>query len=209
MARAREDLPRPDTRLHQTGDDVGGQRGIKELRLLEFFGMQPSFDILDIGCGIGRLAYECAAYLDDDATYTGVDIAPTVIDWLNTHYAPRLANFRFDLLDVHSERYRPEGDVSPDDIQLPYADASFDMVCAFEVFMHLPLAGVRNYLREIARVLRPERVAVVTMVVIYPLESMRERILPRIGGPEAHRGRPYVRVDDGVYTRYPERTATS
>src|SRR4051794_18307903 len=100
MPRARDDLPRPDTGLHPAGNDVGGDRGMKELRLLEFFGMQPSFDILDIGCGIGRLAYECASYLNEDATYTGVDIAPNVRDWLNTHYASRLDGFRFDLLDV-------------------------------------------------------------------------------------------------------------
>ena len=209
MRRAREDLPPPDTSLHPTGDDVGGKRGLKELRLLEFFGMRPSSDILDVGCGIGRLAYECAFYLDDGATYTGVDIAPPVIDWLNTNYAPRLPGFRFDLLDVNSERYRPDGNVAPDEIRLPYDNNRFDVACSFEVFMHLPLEAVRNYLREIARVLRPEQVAVVTMVLIYPNERDRKRILPRMSGPAAHRGRGYTRVGDGVYTRFPERTSTS
>ena len=82
------DLPRPDPALHQTGSDgFDGHRGRDELRLLEHYGMRPSSDLLDIGCGIGRLAYECASYLDADATYTGLDIAPVVIDWLNERYA--------------------------------------------------------------------------------------------------------------------------
>src|SRR4051794_36700647 len=108
MRCAQEDLPPPDPDLHETGAHIDGQRGEMELRLLEHFGMRPSSDILDVGCGIGRLAYECAPYLDDDATYTGLDIEPTVIDWLNANYAPRLPGFRFDLLEVFSGKYRPE-----------------------------------------------------------------------------------------------------
>src|SRR6187402_3160064 len=132
MRSAQADLPRPDPSLHKTGSEgLDGNRGLRELRLLEHFGMQPSSDILDIGCGIGRLTYECASYLDEDATYTGLDIAPVVIDWLNAQYAPRLPGFRFDLLDVHSERYAPTGAVAPDAVRLPYDDASFDVVCAF------------------------------------------------------------------------------
>jgi hypothetical protein len=45
--------------------------------------------------------------------------------------------------------------------------------------------------------------------VIYPNEQNRRPLLPRIAGPEAQRGRAYERVDDGVYSRFPERTSTS
>jgi SAM-dependent methyltransferase len=210
MRRALEDLPPPDPTLHPTGDEgVGGTRGRNELRLLEHFGLCPSSHVLDVGCGIGRLAYECASYLDTDATYTGLDIAPPVIDWLNTHYAPRLPGFRFDLLDVYNERYRPDGDVSPEQIRFPYENDRFTVACAFEVFMHVSLDGVRHYLREIARVLRPGGVAVVTLVVIYPNEQNRRPLLPRIAGPVAQRGRAYECVGDGEYSRFPERTSTS
>ena len=195
------ELPPPDPTLHQTGSEGrDGNRGLRELRLLEHFGMRPSSDILDVGCGIGRLAYECASYLDDDATYTGLDIAPVAIDWLNANYAPRLPGFRFDLLDVQNERYRPEGTVGPDEVRFPYDDDSFDVVCAFEVFMHVSLEGVRNYLREIARVLRPDGLAVVTLVAIYPGERLERR----------HQGpREYVQIADGVHTLFPNREAMS
>lgn len=196
MPRAVGDLPPPDPELHQTGSEGrDGQRGASELRLLEHYGMRPSSDILDIGCGIGRLAYACATYLDDDATYTGLDIAPTAIDWLNTHYAPRLRGFRFDLIDVHSPRYRPGGARGPEHVRFPYDDDRFDVVCAFEVFMHLSLDGVRNYLHEMARVLRPDGLAVVTLVAVHPGEDP----------PNQGRGQPYVQLDEGVYTRFPRR----
>ncbi|MSO88290.1 MAG: methyltransferase domain-containing protein [Acidimicrobiia bacterium] len=57
--------------------------------MLQHFGLTPATDLLDIGCGLGRLAFECASYLDDDATYTGFDIAPVAIEWLKENYAPR------------------------------------------------------------------------------------------------------------------------
>ena len=199
MRRAPVDLLPPDRGLHQTGSEgLDGNRGLNQLRLLEHFGMLPSSDLLDVGCGIGRLAYECATYLDEDATYTGLDIAPAPIEWLRANYAPRLAGFQFDLLDANSERYRPEGSIGPDQVRFPYDDDRFDVVCAFEVFMHLSLEGVRNYLGEIARVLRPGGLAVVTFVAIYPGEEAL-----------AHGGRTYVQIAEGVHTLFPRRTSVS
>jgi SAM-dependent methyltransferase len=194
----RGDLPPPEKYLHKTGKESKGEeapRGLRELRLLEHFGMQPSSHVLDVGCGHGRLAYECAWYLDDDATYTGLDISPKVIDWLNTNYAPRLTGFRFDFLDVYNEAYRPNGAVGPDKVQLPYDDAQFDVVCAFEVFMHVSLEGVRNYLHEMARVLCDGGLAVVTLVAAYP------------GEPVTYDD-DYVEVGDGVYTARPGRVSS-
>jgi len=196
---ARGELPLPDPSLHNVGnDETGGTRGRDQLRLLEHYGLTPSSDLLEIGCGLGRLAYECASYLDDDATYTGFDIAPVAIEWLEANYAPRLPGFRFDLLDVYNERYRPNLSTGPEQVRFPYDDASFDVVCAFEVFMHVALDGVRNYLQELTRVLRPGGTAVVSFMAIYPEEEE-----PRYGG------RPFVRVAEGVYTRFPNRRSTS
>jgi len=198
MRCARGELPLPEPGLHVVGGDDGGARGPKQLALLEHYGLVPSADVLEVGCGLGRLAYELASYLDDDGTYAGFDIAPSAIEWLRARYEPRLSGFRFDLLDVQSERFRPEGAHRPDLVRFPYDDAQFDVACAFEVFMHLPAEGVANYMSEIARVLRPGGLAVVTFMAIYPEEHE-----PR------HAGRPFVRVADGVHTRFPNRAATS
>jgi SAM-dependent methyltransferase len=157
--------------------------------------MRPSSHILDVGCGIGRLAYECSWYLDDEATYAGLDISPTVIDWLNTNYARRLPGFRFDFLDVYNEAYRPTGLVGPEHVRFPYENERFDVACAFEVFMHLSLEGTRNYLREMTRVLRPGGLAVVTFVGVYPDEPVSFDA-------------EYVQVGHGIYTARPDRSSS-
>jgi SAM-dependent methyltransferase len=157
--------------------------------------MRPSSHVLDVGCGIGRLTYECASYLDDEATYTGLDIEPTVIDWLNTNYAPRLPGFRFDHLDVHNESYRPTGAVGAEHVRFPYENERFDVVCAFEVFMHVSLEAIRNYVHEMARVLRPGGLAVVTFVAAYPDEPVSFDA-------------DYVEVGTGIYTTRPDRVSS-
>ena len=158
--------------------------------------MRPTSRVLDVGCGIGRLAYECASYLDEDATYAGLDISPVAIAWLNNNYAPRLPGFRFDFLDVHNESYRPVGSVGPEQVRFPYEDEQFDIACAFEVFMHVSPAGIRNYLFEMARVLRPGGLALVTFVAVYP-------DVPVAFGLE------YVQVGQGIYTARPDLTSTN
>jgi SAM-dependent methyltransferase len=186
-------LPLPDPSMHEVGGDDAGQRGPKQLALLEHFGLEPSAHVLEIGCGLGRLAYELAAFLDADGRYTGFDVAPTPIAWLNEHYAPRLPDFRFDLLDVENPKYHASAGVAAGEVRFPYRDAAFDVVCAFEVFMHLDIDGVRNYLSEIARVLRPGAVAVVTFMAIWERET-----------EPVYGGRPFVAIGDGIHTRFPE-----
>ena len=191
-------LPVPDPALHMVGGDEGGLRGLKQLALLEHFGLEPSASVLEIGCGLGRLSYELASFLDLDGRYTGFDVSPDAIEWLNEHYAPRLANFQFDFVDVANPRFHASGVADAHDVQFQYPDAAFDMVCAFEVFMHLPLDGVRNYISEIARVLRPGGCAVLTFMTIW-----------EPGAEPVYQGRPFVDIGGGVHTRFPEEQALS
>jgi SAM-dependent methyltransferase len=198
MRCVRGELPLPEPGIHNVGDDAGGRRGPRQLALLEHFGLFPSAAVVEVGCGLGRLAYELASYLDDAGTYAGFDIAPAAIEWLNREYVPRLPGFRFDVLDVHNARFRPDGTEPPDAVRFPYRDDSFDVACAFEVFMHMPLAGVANYLSEMARVLKPGALAVVTFMAIYPDETE-----PR------HAGRPFVPIGGGAHSRFPEHASMS
>jgi len=183
-------LPRPDPTLHPVGGPSAG-RGPNQLSLLRHWGLRPSARVLEIGCGVGRLAYELASYLDD-GTYTGFDISPKAIDWLNEHYAPRLANFRFDLVDARNVRYRPRG-ADPETIRFPYPDHHFDVACAFAVFMHMQLPEIRRYCAEIARVLAPDGFAAVTFRSVTDGEP-----LPRT------RDREWVPVGAGVWSIFPE-----
>jgi len=191
-------IPPPDPTLHTVGCEDGGRRGGKQLSLLKTFGLRPDSQVLEIGCGVGRLAYELSDYLDSPGRYVGFDISKTAIDWLNEHYAPQLRNFSFDLVDVQNPRFRPDGSMHPQDAAFSYPDDSFDLVVAFEVFMHMDQDGVAAYLRESARVLRPRGRAVVTFMAIYDDEN-----------PGRHAGRDFVALGDGVYSRFPDREGWS
>ena len=185
-------LPRPDTSVHPVGG-VSAERGPNQLRLLQHWGLRPTSQVLEIGCGVGRLAYELAPYLADGGSYAGFDIGPKAIRWLNEHYAPRLPNFRFDLVDARNARYRPRRGGGADGIRFPYDDGRFDVVCALAVFMHMPLPEIAHYFDEIVRVLAPGGVAVATFRSVAAGEQ-----------PPPARGREWVPVEPGVYSIFPE-----
>jgi SAM-dependent methyltransferase len=146
--------------------------------------------MLEIGCGIGRLVYELAPFLDR-GRYAGFDISSEAIGWLNEHYAPRLPNFRFDVVDVYNARYNRESEGSAETVRWPYDDDTFDFACAFSVFTHMRLPEVEHYLAELRRVLRPGGRAVVTFALI----TNRDR------PPYVHARKPLVALDDVSYTR--------
>jgi SAM-dependent methyltransferase len=186
------DLPLPDTSVHPVGG-VSAERGANQVRLLRHWGLRPSSRVLEIGCGVGRLAYELASFLDADGRYTGFDVSPTAIGWCNEHYAPRLPNFRFDLLDVRNVRYRPSTGAEAASVEFPYPADEFDVVCAFAVFMHMQLPEIANYFAEIARVMKPDGFAVATFRAVAAGET-----------PPRTRDRDWVPVGDGVYSIFPE-----
>lgn len=91
--------------------------------------------VLDFGCGCGRLARWWTAP-GDPAVY-GCDPNRELIEWC-----------RSDLPLFNAA-------VSENDPPLPYTDASFDFIYAMSIFSHLPIAGARAWMAELRRVLKP------------------------------------------------------
>jgi SAM-dependent methyltransferase len=89
---------------------------------------------LDVGCGAGLSARRL---LDrrEVAEVVGLDPSPEALR--HARRFPSIAFFAGSALD------------------LPFEDASFDLVTCFDVLQHIPLGGDRRASREIARVLRP------------------------------------------------------
>jgi len=94
--------------------------------------------LLDVGCGTG---YHLRRYRDRGFAISGVDGSPEMLK------EARIANpgIEFKQSDVD---------------KLPYADASFDLILCVEVYRYLPDIGPCT--REIARVLKPGGIALVT-----------------------------------------------
>lgn len=117
--------------------------------------LRPDEAVLDIGCGIGRMAVPLLDYLEPSTRYEGFDVVPTGIDWCREEITARHPNFRFQLADVHNERYSPAERTDASAFRFPYDDESFDFAFATSVFTHMLPGEVANYLRESRRVLRP------------------------------------------------------
>jgi SAM-dependent methyltransferase len=117
--------------------------------------LRPSDRVLDVGCGIGRMARVLAAVLRPPGSYDGFDVVRAGIDWCNDHYRRTPAPFRFRHADLRNASYNPEGSQQALTYRFPYDDGSFDLVIATSVFTHLLADTAEHYLAETARLLTP------------------------------------------------------
>ena len=96
--------------------------------------------VLDLACGTG---YGTAFLAESAAEVVGGDLDEGAIEYARSRYAR--PNAAFETMDAAS---------------LPFPDASFEVVCSFETIEHLPDRDA--YLVEVARVLRPDGVYLVS-----------------------------------------------
>lgn len=153
------DLVPPLERMRLEGIDVleewfrWGEEWSVLLRLLGRAGL--SSDVLEIGCGQGRVAFPLRYVLSGGGSYRGFDIDRDKIAWLVEHFEARFPTFRFAHSDVRNTFYNPDGQVAPEAFAFPYPDDAFDLVFAASVFTHMAPAATERYFAESARVLRP------------------------------------------------------
>ncbi len=121
---------------------------------IELGGLKENERVLDIGCGIGRMAVPLTQYLDTDAGhYIGIDPAATGIQWCVRNIGSVYPNFRFMHLDIANALYNPKGYIQGTEIALPFAKGSFDFAIMTSVVTHLPENEIAPYFREISRVM--------------------------------------------------------
>lgn len=111
--------------------------------------LQPEDSILDIGCGVGRLAYGFHGWYG--GRYVGVDVMPEAIDYCKKTF-PR---FEFYHLDVKSPYYNPKGALEPAEMILPVENQTFDVAVLYSVYTHLLPPTFLRMTSEISRTLKP------------------------------------------------------
>jgi len=116
--------------------------------------LKPSERVLDLGCGIGRMAIPLTQYLTA-GSYEGIDIVPQGIEWCKKNITPRFPRFQFHLADIRNREYNPHGPIEAAHYILPFLDSSFDVAFLTSVFTHMTQRDIENYMRELRRVLRP------------------------------------------------------
>lgn len=102
----------------------------------------PVENVLDFGCGSGRVAAHLATW--PGVLLYGCDVDAEAIAWCADHI---------------------RGSFTPSPLWPPlgYPDGTFDAVIAVSVFTHLPRRAQSKWLRELARVLRPGGVLVASV----------------------------------------------
>ena len=131
----------------------------------------PDEAVLDVGCGVGRMAAPLTAYLSPRGRYDGFDIMAENVRWCRRALTPRFPNFRFRHADVYNREYNPGGRVPAAAFRFPYPDAAFDFVFATSVFTHLLPADAAHYLAELGRVLRPGGRGLATVFLLNPVTA--------------------------------------
>lgn len=151
----RDKLTPPKSRRATVGDGDFEQIGDSFVELfIELGELKPQQTVLDVGCGIGRIAIPLTRYLDDCGRYEGFDIVNSDINWLAKNITARYPGFHFKVVDVYNKLYNPKGKGSASTLNFPYDDRQFDFVIATSVFTHLLPEPMENYLSEISRVLK-------------------------------------------------------
>lgn len=141
--------------VHNVGDGDFVAVGAQLVRhLQDHAALQPSDRVLDIGCGNGRVAEQLSPLLAQGGRYVGFDLSPAGVRACRRRFAGQ-PHMVFEHLDVWNGEYNAHGRLKEDEVVFPAADRSVDLAFATSVFTHMRMPGMRRYLAEAARVLKP------------------------------------------------------
>jgi SAM-dependent methyltransferase len=146
--------------------DAVGRDSVRLLR--EVTGLKPSHSVLDIGCGCGRTAIPMLEFQDAQARYYGGDVDRDMIAWCQRGIAPRHPNATFFHIDVFNSFYNPDLSRQAKDYVFPVADRMVDRVIMVSVFTHMMPPDIEQYLREMARMLTDDGMALISFFLLNP-----------------------------------------
>ena len=122
---------------------------------IDYANLKPDGALLDIGCGIGRLAIPLTQYLTTNGKYEGFDVVPDGINWCKQKVSSKYPHFNFTYTPLRNDLYNLDTQQEAHQFEFPYADNTFDVVVLTSVFTHMQPAEVQHYLKQIKRVLKP------------------------------------------------------
>lgn len=160
----------------------------------------PDANIVDVGCGIGRLAFQLLEFLSPRGRYAGVDVSLDSIRWCRRNISVAYPNFSFYHVDAFSEVYNPFGRFSTTELQLPVPSDSADRIFAGSLFTHLLEDEVVQCMREFRRVLRQDGF-VYTSFFLYSREALESA---KVNRKTSWVPNFATELGDGVYGNDPE-----
>ena len=145
-------------------------------------GLEPHHQVLDLGCGVGRLAVALSDYLDGRGRYVGLDTDRKAIRTCKKQIGSKLPQFSFVWADVFNTHYNQTGEAKAAQYRFPFDDDTFDFVFSNSLFTHLVPDDARNYFHEIGRVLKPGGRTMNTMFLLNEVSR------PLVEGGESRQG---------------------
>ncbi|MGB4838269.1 MAG: methyltransferase domain-containing protein [Saprospiraceae bacterium] len=134
--------------------------------LKEKCGLKAHHQVLDVGCGIGRIAIPLTKYINNQGGYQGFDIVKKGINWCRANISSKYSHFVFKHIDLKNDLYNMTTDQAAKNFIFPYAENFFDLVILTSVFTHMMPEDVDNYLSQIERVLKPGGKCFATFFII-------------------------------------------
>jgi len=135
---------------------------------IELGKLTPGEKVLDIGCGIGRMAVPLTKHLNSNGSYEGFDIFDEGIKWCQDKITKKFPNFQFKLADIYNGEYNPDGKIKGSDYDFEYENESFDFAFATSVFTHMLPQDLENYISELSRVMKKEGRCLLTFFLLNP-----------------------------------------
>jgi SAM-dependent methyltransferase len=177
-----DSLPAPAPESIFVGDGDYRAIGLEYLgHFVRIGGLKPHHRVLDIGCGIGRMAVPLTQYLDPNSgSYEGVDPVNQGIEWCVQNITSSHPHFRFCRLDVAHELYNPGGTMPGHRVALPFAANSFDFTTMVSVATHLPAKEISVYAREVMRLLAPGGRLFLTAFLVSEEDLSRPTARPKL-----------------------------
>lgn len=118
---------------------LGRGPAIRE-KTLEVARLAPGQHLLDVGCGTGTLALAAWRRLQPEGKVFGIDASPEMIEMARQKAEKRAMRVSFQLSAIED---------------LPFPDASFDVVLSSFMLHHLPEDVRRQGFAQVLRVLKP------------------------------------------------------
>ena len=142
--------------------------GLNAVRQLETLGgLKPSDRVLEIGCGIERIAIPLTQFLTQ-GSYEGFDVVRHGIEWCENTITLKYPNFHFYWVDLYNKAYNPKSKFLASNYQFPYQVEEFEFIFLTSVFTHMLPLDLKHYINEISRILKKGGTCFFTVFLINP-----------------------------------------